>query len=70
MSTTAEVQWEDVCEKRTGRNKTHLKSQTTRLAVPGGWLYQTIIYGYDEYYSEGPVEGTTTVFVPDPKRVR
>lgn len=51
--------WEEVCEISNGK----LGSLTTRLRVPGGWLYSVALSTADGVLA-------TTVFVPMPEVVK
>lgn len=49
--------WEKVPDLKNSYTVVH------RLKVPGGWLYQTVLYEF--YDGRGVTRGVSTVFVPD-----
>lgn len=58
------MKWTDVCSETDKRG--HVRTVTTRLKVPGGWIYRTVEHDRDEYVHRGPVISAALVFVPMP----
>jgi hypothetical protein len=48
--------WEDVCSP-------HVGDYTERLAVPGGWLYRTVLHAHLDD-PDGRIAAVAMVFVP------
>jgi len=63
-----EPRWEPVCHSTFGpQPNQHVRFVTSRLPVPGGWLYRTTSHAYAEFIHDGPVNGMAMVFVPEVK---